>query len=149
MKPAFVFLTLLICIHSFAQKDEADVKKTIAGLFEGMRKSHTGRIRSAFTHESILQTVFKDKEGNISVRTESLDSFIASVVRPHKEIYDERIRFDLNRVDGALAIAWTPYTFYLTGKFSHCGTDSYQLVKLNGQWKIQYLIDTRRKQNGE
>ena len=36
--------------------------------------------------------------------------------------------------------------FTLTGKFSHCGVDSFQLVFINGQWKIQCLIDTRRKQ---
>jgi hypothetical protein len=149
MKPALVLLTLLICIHSIAQKDEEDVKKTITRLFDGMRKSDTNMIRSAFTHESILQTVFKDKEGKVSVQTEPLDSFISSVAKPHKEVYDERISFDLIRVDGELAIAWTPYKFYLTGKFSHCGTDSYQLVKLNGEWKIQYLIDTRRRQNCE
>jgi hypothetical protein len=149
MKSTLTLLTLLISFHSFAQKEAEDVKKTITRLFDGMRQSDTNMIRSAFTHECILQTVLKDKEGKVDVRTEPLDSFIASIARPHKEIYDERISFDLIKVDGELAIAWTPYKFYLTDKFSHCGTDSYQLVKLNGEWKIQYLIDTRRKQNCE
>jgi hypothetical protein len=51
------------------------------------------------------------------------------------------------KADGALAVAWTPYKFYYKGNFSHCGIDSYQLVRINGIWKIQYLIDTRRKAN--
>ncbi|HNA01067.1 MAG TPA: hypothetical protein PLN49_09415, partial [Ferruginibacter sp.] len=62
-----------------------------------------------------------------------------------KDAADERITFDVVRVDGALAIAWTPYKFYFNGKFSHCGVNSFQLVRFNGEWKIQYLIDTRRK----
>jgi hypothetical protein len=38
-----------------------------------------------------------------------------------------------------------PYQFYIGDKFSHCGVNSFQLVKLQGQWKIQYLIDTQEK----
>jgi hypothetical protein len=61
-----------------------------------------------------------------------------------KNILDERIRFDVIRIDGALAIVWALYQFYYKGKFSHCGADSFQLVRINGKWKIQYLVDTRR-----
>jgi len=49
------------------------------------------------------------------------------------------------KIDGPLAIVWTPYKFYFNGKFSHCGVNSFQLVRFNGVWKIQYLIDTRRR----
>jgi hypothetical protein len=49
------------------------------------------------------------------------------------------------RIDASLAIVWAPYEFYYKGKYSHKGVDSFQLVRVNGVWKIQYLIDTRRK----
>lgn len=58
---------------------------------------------------------------------------------------DERIQFDVVKVDGPLASVWTPYKFYFKGQFSHCGVNSFQLVRVNGEWKIQYLIDTRRR----
>ncbi|HEY4150385.1 MAG TPA: hypothetical protein VGM41_15710, partial [Chitinophagaceae bacterium] len=58
---------------------------------------------------------------------------------------DERIQFETIRIDGALAIVWAPYQFFYNGKLNHCGADSFQLVRSNGKWKIQYLIDTRRK----
>lgn len=147
MKPVLALLTLLISISSFAQKEEEAIQKTITQLFDGMRLSDTAKIRSSFAPDGILQTVVKNKEGKVTVRTEPLDSFIVQVGKPHTETYDERIRFDLIKVDGELAVAWTPYKFYIGDKFSHCGVDSYQLVKLNGEWKIQYLIDTRRRQN--
>jgi hypothetical protein len=60
-------------------------------------------------------------------------------------VADERITFETIKIDGPLAVAWTPYKFYYEGKFSHCGVNSFQLVRLNGAWKIQYLIDTRRR----
>jgi hypothetical protein len=57
--------------------------------------------------------------------------------------------FSTVKIDSDLAMVWAPYKFYVGEKFSHCGVDCFQLVKLNGQWKIQYLIDTRRRQGCE
>ena len=104
-------------------------------------------MREAFADGAILQTIIRTKDGNVVVRSEQVDSFAAMVARPHTEVYDERIEFETLRIDGDLAIAWTPYRFYVGEKFSHCGVNSFQLVKLAGVWKIQYLIDTRRKEN--
>ena len=147
MRTTVALLTLLCSINSQAQNEEAAIKQTINNLFDGMRQSDTAKIRSAFAPQAILQTVVNNKEGKVFIRSEPLDSFIAFVDKPHKEVYDERITFDLIKIDEHLATAWTPYKFYVDDKFSHCGVDSYQLVKLNGEWKIQYLIDTRRKEN--
>lgn len=149
MKSLLVVLTMFLTTHSFSQSPEDSVKQTINKLFDGMRSSDTALLRSAFAPGSILQTVVKNKEAKVFLRTEPLDSFIAFIARPHKEIYDERISFEMIRIDGELATAWTPYQFYVDEKFSHCGVNSFQLVKLNGKWKIQYLVDTRRKQNCE
>lgn len=149
-KSHFTVLLCFFLIAGFtasAQSDESGVKNAVNHLFEGMKKADTAMIRSAFTTQPILQTVLKNKEGKTLVLSEPLDSFIVSIARPHTDVYDERISFDVLRLDGDLAIVWAPYKFYLGTVFSHCGADSFQLVKLNGEWKIQYLIDTRRKQN--
>lgn len=122
------------------------MKQTINRLFDGMRRSDSSLIRSAFAPKAVLQTIAKNKEGNTVVHTEEADRFIAAVTQSHPEGYDERITFDVMRIDADLAVAWTPYKFYIGEKFSHCGVNSFQLVKLNGQWKIQYIIDTRRKE---
>ncbi|HVE61048.1 MAG TPA: nuclear transport factor 2 family protein [Chitinophagaceae bacterium] len=134
-------------LNCVAQADENAIKSVISNMFDGMRKSDSGLIRSAFAPKAILQTITKNKEGKVVVRSEVVDSFIIAVSRPHKEIYDERITFDLIKVDADLAIVWTPYQFFVDEKFSHCGVNSFQLVRLNGKWKIQYLIDTRRRQD--
>jgi hypothetical protein len=94
-----------------------------------------------------MQTIAKNKEGNVRVITEPVDSFLASIGKPHTEVYDERIEYNTIKIDGELAIVWTPYKFYIGEKFSHCGVNSFQLVKIAGEWKIQYIIDTRRRQN--
>ena len=105
-------------------------------------------MKSSFTDSAILQSV-SEKNGKVSVINESINDFANSISKLSKDDADERIQFDLIKIDGALAIAWTPYKFYYKGKFSHCGVDSYQLVRIDGTWKIQYIIDTRRKDNCE
>lgn len=148
MKHVFIILTI-ISTTAFAQNEEAAVKQTVNQLFEGMKKSDTAIIRLAFSSQPTLQTIIKNKEGNVMIESEPLDSFLIAVSKPHTEVYDERITFGVIKIDGALAIVWAPYKFYLGEKFSHCGVDSFQLVKVNGEWKIQYLIDTRRRQGCE
>lgn len=145
----WLLILTFVSATCFAQSDEAAIKQTINTLFDGMKKSDTALIKSAFSNEPILQTVVKNREGKTLVMTEPLDSFLVAISRPHTEIYDERIVFDAVKIDADLALAWTPYKFYVGDKFSHCGVNSFQLVRLNGQWKIQYLIDTRRRQGCE
>jgi hypothetical protein len=148
MKAIFLILTL-VSTTVFAQTDEPAVKEVINKLFQGMKTTDTAMIRSVFSTHPILQTVFKNKENKVSVEGEPLDSFLIAISKPHAEAYDERITFDIVKIDSDLAMVWAPYKFYVGEKFSHCGVDCFQLVKLNGQWKIQYLIDTRRRQGCE
>jgi hypothetical protein len=148
MKCLLITLTF-ISKDVLAQADELAIKQTINSMFDGMRKTDTALIRAAFSSAPILQTVVKSNEGKTLVLTEPLDSFLVSISKPHKDVYDERISFDIIKIDGELAIAWTPYKFYVGDKFSHCGVDSFQMIRENGKWKIQYLVDTRRRQGCE
>lgn len=145
MKYLLIILTMFT-YSAQAQSGEDSVKAVINAFFNGMRQSDTALIRSTLAPGALLQTVVKNKEGNVSVRTEMLDNFIASIAKPHTEVYDERISFDTIKIDAELASVWTPYHFYVGEKFSHCGVNSFQLVKLNYDWKIQYIIDTRRRE---
>jgi hypothetical protein len=143
------FGLILFAMNASAQSTEEQIKTTINNLFTGMRTSDTALLRSAFSSTAVMQTVVKNKEGKVIVKNEEVSKFIESVGKPHEQVYDERITFDIIRIDADLAIAWTPYKFYVGDKFSHCGVNSFQLVKLNDGWKIQYLIDTRRREGCE
>ncbi len=132
-----------------AQTAEDSVKATINNLFAGMKNADAAAIKNSFADSAILQTIARTKEGTLFIRNESVAAFAQSISKLPKDAADEQISFETIKIDGPLAIAWTPYKFYFNGQFSHCGVNSFQLVRLNGQWKIQYLIDTRRKQGCE
>lgn len=150
MKYFFIFLTAFFITDTInAQTTQDSVKAAINKLFEGMKNSDAELIQTAFADSAVLQTISRNKDGKTIVRNEAVANFAASVSKLPKGAADERIVFDVVKIDGPLAIVWTPYKFYYNGNFSHCGVNSFQLVKLNGDWKIQYLIDTRRKKGCE
>lgn len=151
MKPIAILLTILICSVTIghAQTTEDSVKATINKLFEGMKNSNGSLIKEAFADSAILQTIGRSQEGNTVIRTDEVKGFVESIGKIAKGDADERIQFETIKIDGPLAIVWTPYKFYYKGQFSHCGVNSFQLVRIGGNWKIQYLIDTRRRQGCE
>ena len=146
----YLLLILTFCtLKAAAQGEEASVKAAVNRLFEGMRTGDTAILRAAFAPGAILQTIARNKAGNVAVRTDSVAAFVTSLGQPHAEVYDERITFGQVLIDADLATVWTPYKFYVGDKFSHCGVNSFQLVQLSGAWKIQYIIDTRRREGCE
>lgn len=152
MKHFLILLTTVIFTYTFtvAQSSPEDsVKAAVNKLFEGMKNADAGLIRQSFADSAILQTIGRNKEGQTIIRTDAVSGFAEQISKLPKGAADERITFEVVRVDGALATVWTPYKFYYNGQFSHCGVNSFQLVRVNGTWKIQYLIDTRRKQGCE
>lgn len=146
MKYLLVLFLVLPGSLASAQTAEDSVKAAVNSLFEGMKNADPSAIKNAFADSAILQTIINGANGKITVRTEPVAAFENSISKLAKGAADERIEFGSVKVDGALASVWTPYKFYYNGNFSHCGANSFQLIRVNGSWKIQYLIDTRRRQ---
>lgn len=152
MKQLLSLLMIIFALNSnvIAQNQsskELQIKATINTLFEGMLNSDTVKIRNTFAKKAIMQTIASTPDGKVIARNGSVDAFIKSIGAPHPDKYDERIDFTKILIDGSLASVWTNYKFYIGDKFSHCGVNSFQLLREEDGWKIIYLIDTRRKDN--
>lgn len=128
-----------------AQTTEDSVKVAVQMLFKAMKESDSAALRQAFSPTAVLQTIGRNKEGKLSVNSDKVEEFAASISKAAPGSLDERIEFASIQIDGPMASVWTPYHFYYQGKFSHCGVNSFQLVRLAEGWKIQYIIDTRRR----
>jgi len=83
----------------------------------------------------------------VSVKEDPIASFITSVGKAKAGALDERLSGMDVKIDDDLATVWTPYSFYYNGQQSHCGANAFTLVRIAGDWKIQNIIDTRRKCN--
>jgi hypothetical protein len=143
MKKLFLLSSLFLTQLIAAQ--EADVKKSISTFFEGMHASDTLKIKSVCHDSMSLQSVSEGRTGT-KLTTEKASEFYKSIAEiPAGMKIEERLREYKIQIDGAIAHAWTPYEFYINGKLSHKGVNSFQLFKDNGVWKIIYIVDTRRK----
>jgi len=150
MKRFAILLLVVTALTATAQAQTAEdsVKATINRLFEGMKNADTVLLKSAFTDDPILQTVATNKKKQVYIKTDKFKDFVKFIGDQKVGEADERVELESIRIDGALAMVWAPYQFYYKGKFHHCGVNSFQLVKLDNNWTIQYLIDTRRKDCG-
>jgi len=141
-------LSLCLVLPLMAQKEEKSekaIKSVINQFFEGLEKGDTALLKSSCTSEPVMQTYMADRDDKWQVFTEDFNEFVTFVGTPTKDKYKEQIQLDAVLSEPSLASVWTPYKFYLNGKISHCGTNSFQLVKMDDGWKIQYILDTRRK----
>jgi len=128
------------------ESDETKVQKTIEAFFDGFHKQDSLLIKQTVSDGIIAQTIGKNKDGTTTLQTEDFSKFLKSIVSISDTVnFQEKILSFSIQVDGAMANAWTPYEFWYNDAFSHCGVNSFQLIKDGADWKIIYLIDTRRK----
>jgi hypothetical protein len=147
LKTFLLFISVAYSSALFAQNaEETAVKMTVNTLFQAMQKADSTMLKPLFNPGARLQTVI-NKQGDVTVRDEAIAGFINSIGKAKAGTLDERLSGMDIKIDGDLATAWTPYVFYFQDKKSHCGVNAFTLVKIGGSWKIQTIIDTRRKEN--
>jgi len=151
MKHRIFLGTLLICLCtasvSLSQNDEtAAIKSVIIQLFDGMRAADSTMMAQTFTPNALLASIGTTNDPNVIVHTPAT-AFVQNIARPRNDVLDERTADMDIKVDGNMAAAWVPYSFYIGDTFSHCGVNSMQFAKIEGNWKITYVMDTRRKDN--
>ncbi|WP_223034225.1 nuclear transport factor 2 family protein [Hanstruepera marina] len=147
MTRILLLVAIVISSTAIGQTDETkNVKAAIDTFFEGFHKGDTVLMKTVMMGKFPTQSTYKNKEGKDIIQTgDSNDLLQAIAKRTADQKWDERLLDYVIKVDGNMASAWTPYEFWFNGNFSHCGVNSFQLFHDNGQWKIVYLIDSRRR----
>ncbi len=140
------FISILFVLFSLAiNAQNDDIKHTIETFFEGFHHRDTVLLHQVCADKMILQSIEENSNGN-SLTEEPQHFFYRSVASMPKDLkFNEQILSYTTQVDGSMGHAWTPYEFYVNGKLSHRGVNAFTLFKEKDQWKIIYIIDTRRK----
>lgn len=113
----------------------------IKAMFRGMYAHDTALVRSAFVPGAQFS---RPPVAGRAHGFMPLDGFLGALARPG-EPWDEKI-YDVEiREDGGMASVWTFFTFHLGEQFSHCGVNSFLLVRTGEGWKISGLADSSRK----
>ena len=128
--------------------EDSEVQETIEDFFKAFHEQDSIALKQV-AHPSVsMQSIMTDSTGTSTIKNESYAEFLKAIVSiPDSTKFEERLHsFDI-RVNGALASAITPYSFYVNGKLSHCGVNSFEMFKSAEGWKIIYIVDTRIKEN--
>lgn len=142
-----LLLSLLILLTPPAKAQEPEIHAAINRLFTAMYTRDTTALRACFIPAASLFTFSHDSRGNPRAKGETVTDFIRGVSLIGEAPFEERLTAWHLLVDDGIASVWAPYEYYFEGKFTHCGVNSFQLLQVQGDWKIAQLTDTRRKED--
>ena len=126
---------------AFAQSaKEHAVLAPIQAMFEGMSKRDAAAIKAPTLPGGTMVLMRDGKPAQMT-----FEAFAERVGNPGKTQIQERIHNPLVRIDNDLAVVWAPFEFLIDGKVDHCGTDLFNLVRVDGRWMIASVADTGRK----
>ena len=137
-----LLLTLLLSFHPLRAQHPREVIET---FFEAFHQKDTTSLKNFFTIDAGLVSV-QNSLGGVRTKEESVEDFIQAIGSiPDDLSFEERL-LGFNIVDASgMTLVFTPYEFYVNGRFSHCGTNVFTLVKKESKWEILALYDTRNK----
>ncbi|HEY0049479.1 MAG TPA: amidohydrolase family protein [Pyrinomonadaceae bacterium] len=112
-------------------------------LFEAMRAKNADAIRALFTAEGQLIAVDKPRggEGISKTRVFTADAFAKMISEAKGELIEKMPEKDV-KISGDFALVTGRYTFHVGDKFSHCGVNSFQLVRTESGWRIANAAST-------
>ncbi len=143
-------IALSLSLSVFSQSYEADsvqIATIIHDIFDGMRESDTSKMAPYFHEDAKMQSLNVDDKGNSLSQLNGPSGWLNAVEQNKGDVWDEKINKLIITSDGAVAVAWMNYEFYLGENLSHCGINSFQFIKIDEKWKIIYIIDSRFKNN--
>ena len=141
-------LILLVFSSSLVDAQTVDDKESaiavVNQLFSAMKAKHAEQIKSVFAADGQLVAIDKPRDGKGPSRTRVLtgDAFATMIAGNKGADYIEQMSSPEARISGDLAVVSGRYTFHLGEKLSHCGTNTFNLVRTETGWKIANAAST-------
>lgn len=130
---------LISSLHAASPEEQA-VLAPVMAMFDGMAKRDADAIKKPLLTGGAMVLM---RDGKPTQMT--FEAFADRVGKPGTVHIEERIHDPLVRIDHDLAVVWAPFEFLVDGKVDHCGTDLFNLVRIDGKWLIASVADTGRK----
>lgn len=125
-----------------AEKEDAakEALAVVNKLFDAMRAKDAAAMRALFTAEGQL-TATQRRDGQPSLRVFNGEAFAKLIVET-KGVLKERMYKPEVLVSGDLVLVRGRYGFHVDDRFSHCGTNSFHLMRTADGWKIVNAAST-------
>ncbi|WP_341712865.1 hypothetical protein [Erythrobacter sp.] len=128
---------------AMAQDDSnAQILHSVDEFLRGLNERDPAVIAAVSTEQGLLVS-HRIREGRDVVRMRSFAEDLVSIGEG-EETFREVYWDPTVLVRGNIAVVWAEYSFDLDGKRTHCGIDVFNLMKIEGAWKvtgIQYTVE--------
>ena len=144
---AVSFFFCISAVQAQESGEEAAILQTIDQFFDAMTARDSARLQALTIQGSLsiwAANPPEQKELNLINYTQLIQRFSGEGPELVERYWNPTVL-----IEGNIAVFWAPYDFHIDGAFSHCGIDSFQLVKREGQWLISNLSWTRQYENCE
>jgi len=140
-----LFTAAVLCLGSpaLAQDDSnAQILHSVDEFLRGLNEKDPAVIAAVSTEQGLLVS-HRLREGKEVVRFRTFGEDLATINQgdgTFREVYWDPTVL----VRGNIAVVWAEYSFDFDGKRTHCGIDVFNLIKIDGAWKvtgIQYTVE--------
>ncbi|SDW21114.1 protein of unknown function [Lutibacter oricola] len=144
-----LFIVNITICYSQKPSQQEDIKNTLKLFFKAIDKGDTLTIKNVVHKNFRGLTTYINSNGNTVIADEVSKKEFVNIIKTKNpnDSWIEKLTSYSIKIDGNLANVWTAYTFYVNKNITHCGSNSFQLVKIGNKWKIISVIDTRRREN--
>lgn len=118
-----------------------EVVGTLQLLFDALESGDAELLRS-IVDPSVVMHFSETRDGETTFGSSTLDGLAERITTSDVPLI-ERMWDPVVVVNGSMATIWTPYDFYASEAFSHCGVDAANLLRTEAGWKIVALSWTR------
>ena len=144
-----VLITILFAVapaitHAQGTVEREAVLKTVQAFFDTMTARDVDGARKILMPQGRFHAM-RMRDGKPDPRGFSNEEYFADL-QASQQTMRERMWNPEVRVHGLIATVWTPYDFWIDGKFSHCGIDAFDLIKTEEGWKIAggtYTVESK------
>jgi hypothetical protein len=129
-----IFVAAVLAATLASTPAEAAVLAAVQSFFDSMAAKDVEAAREVLVPEGRFFSV-RIIDGEKVVRSLTNEEYLDGLAKSEGD-WLERMWDPEVRIRGDLATVWTAYDFHLNGEFSHCGVDAFNLMKIEGTWRI-------------
>ena len=148
-----VLVGTLICANAKSQTKPSDALpaddskaaiQVVERLFAAMKAKDGPAISALFMKDGQLVAIDKPRTGSgpSTTRIYNGDAFSKLIAESKAADFIEQMKNPEVKIFGDMALVFGRYTFHVGEKFSHCGTNSFQLARTAEGWKIANAAST-------
>jgi hypothetical protein len=133
---AYCAAMLLVAGPAFAA-DDGPIG-AVNTFFEALSSNDAPLAATVMIDDGVLYGYVEGADGLRLVRmtiSEYIDAMASRTDSLLERIWDVQVL-----EEDRLAMAWTPYDFYVNGAFHHCGVNSFNLIRADEGWKIAAVV---------